>query len=113
MQRVGGMGVRVKFSTVSQILPNVFPDYEWLPWRFEHTPPNFWEDVNNQKKFMKWAEKQLKINEKSDWYNVSYRVKIGKKGVPKIPGILRCGRYGSCQQVWVNTRPSICNLPRL
>ena len=56
------------------LLSTFFPEQEWLPWKFDKCPSNFWENVNNQRKFLDWAGKELKINEMSDWYNVSYRV---------------------------------------
>jgi hypothetical protein len=46
-----------------------------LPWRFGKTPKNYWENVNNVKKFITWASKQLNIKEMNDWYNISVTVK--------------------------------------
>jgi hypothetical protein len=60
----------------------VFPTYEWLPWKFASIPKNYWDDVNNQIKFINWAGKELKIKEMSDWYNVSY--KVGKSILSSI-----------------------------
>jgi hypothetical protein len=58
----------------SQLLSTLFPDYEWLPWKFDKCPANYWDDVNNQRKFMEWAAKELNIKEMSDWYNINYEV---------------------------------------
>jgi hypothetical protein len=58
------------------MLSSMFPQYEWLPWKFTHCPPNFWNNVDNQKKFIEWAGKQLNCNEMSDWYKVSQKVKL-------------------------------------
>jgi hypothetical protein len=52
----------------------VYPEYEWLPWKFKICPKNYWEDVNNQRRFMEWSARQLNIKEMSDWYNVSLKV---------------------------------------
>ena len=57
------------------MLSQVYPDYEWLPWKFDTVPRNFWLDVNNQRKFLEWAGKELKIKDMSDWYNVTWAVK--------------------------------------
>jgi hypothetical protein len=54
----------------------MFPEYEWLPWKFSHSAKHFWEDVRNQRRFMEWAAKQLNIKGQSDWYNVTYMVTI-------------------------------------
>jgi hypothetical protein len=52
----------------------VYPEYEWLPWKFVKTPKTYWNDVNNQRKFVKWAEEALKIKEMSDWYKITKKV---------------------------------------
>jgi hypothetical protein len=52
----------------------MYPDYKWLPWKFDVCPRNFWEDMKNQKWFVDWASKQLNIQEFSDWYNVTFKV---------------------------------------
>lgn len=56
------------------LLKAVYPDYEWLPWKFTKSPSKLWDDPNNQFKFIKWAENQLKVEKVSDWYNIPYKV---------------------------------------
>jgi hypothetical protein len=48
----------------------VYPDYNWLPWKFSKCPNKFWDDVKNQRKFMDWAAEQLNVNKMTDWQNV-------------------------------------------
>jgi hypothetical protein len=57
-----------------QILSAVYPDYEWLPWKFTKCPRNYWDHEKNKRKFIDWVSKELKIKEMSDWYNVSFKV---------------------------------------
>ena len=74
---MGGKSVLYTTSdSLSKLLANVYPEYEWLPWRFSKCPQNYWGDVNNQKKFVNWAGKELKIKELSDWYKVTNQVEI-------------------------------------
>jgi hypothetical protein len=54
----------------------MYPDYEWLPWKFTFTPKGFWSDQQNQRAFIDWVGKQLKYKNKEDWYNISVKVKI-------------------------------------
>jgi hypothetical protein len=61
-------------SSPSQLLAEVHPEYDWLPWRFEKCPRNYWDDMKNQRKFMDWASKQLDIKDMSDWYKLTYKV---------------------------------------
>jgi hypothetical protein len=56
------------------LLSSLHPEYEWLPWKFERCPNEYWDNVNNQKKFVEWAGKQFNVKEMSDWYKVSTRV---------------------------------------
>jgi hypothetical protein len=72
---VGGLGLLNKYdSSILQLLATVYPEYEWLPWKFPQCPRNYWDSIDNQKNFMEWAGKQLNIKEMSDWYSVSIKV---------------------------------------
>jgi hypothetical protein len=53
----------------------MYPDYEWLEWKFVRTPKSFWENKKNQRECVDWIGKQLKYKEMSDWYNVTNKVK--------------------------------------
>ena len=61
-------------NSFHKLLAKLFPEYDWLPWKFNNCTRNFWSDMNNQKKFMEWAGKELGIKEMSDWYKVSTNV---------------------------------------
>jgi hypothetical protein len=61
-------------GSVVKLMATVYPEYEWLPWKFEHSPKNYWENVSNQRRFMDWAAKELNVKDMSDWYNVSVKV---------------------------------------
>ena len=52
----------------------IFPEYQWLPWRFRNSPKFYWEDIKNQKSFIEWASKELGIKEMNDWYNIRTEV---------------------------------------
>ena len=72
MINIGGNFLRTRYNgLVFEYLKTMYPEYDWLPWKFEVCPRHYWDNFNNQKKFMEWAEKELKINETSDWYNIS------------------------------------------
>jgi hypothetical protein len=57
------------------LLSAVYPQQEWIPYRFDaRLPPKFWEDINNQIKFVDWVAKQLNVKEYSDWYKFQLEV---------------------------------------
>ena len=56
------------------LLSAVYPDYEWLPWRFQRNRTYYWSDSKNWRTFMEWAGKKLNVKEMKDWYNVTNQV---------------------------------------
>jgi hypothetical protein len=88
LQALGGISMLTKYQgSIMSLLCAVFPEYEWLPWRFDTLPGSYWEDTKNQRKFVEWAAKQLNIKEMSDWYHISYKVTVTIKSNTKISGI--------------------------
>ena len=71
---MGGSHLLKLKSSYIDLIYETFPEYDWLPWKFEVCPKNFWHDVKNVRRFMDWAGKQLNVQELSDWYNVSFMV---------------------------------------
>ena len=65
-------------SSPFRLLTTAFPDYNWLPWKFEHSPcpRSFWNDVKNQRNFMDWAAIELNVKQMSDWYSITVPVQI-------------------------------------
>jgi hypothetical protein len=61
-------------GSILRLLSTLYPDYDWLPWKFDDCPLQFWTDPKNQKKFIDWAAVELNIKTTSDWYNVSIQV---------------------------------------
>tara|TARA_B100001996_G_scaffold27295_1_gene20949 strand:+ start:141 stop:2144 length:2004 start_codon:yes stop_codon:yes gene_type:complete len=52
------------------LLKEIFPDYEWLPWKFTRTIQYFWDDKDNQKTYMKWVGELLGCTTMEDWYKI-------------------------------------------
>jgi hypothetical protein len=86
------------------MLSTVYPEYEWLPWKFRKSPQNYWNDLKNQQKFMDWAGKQLKVNEMSDWYKISYLVPFDHNSL--INDRIYVQLEGAC--FWESTTPPCC-----
>jgi hypothetical protein len=73
-----------KFNhSLSQLLAFMYPEYPWLPWKFAQCPNSYWDDIQNQKKFVEWAANELNFREMSDWYSVTFKVYIPEKFVFK------------------------------
>ena len=58
--------------------------YNWLPWKFNSVPSNYWTLEENVKKYMNWLSEQLNIKTMEDWYKVSSKVTLP---------VIRCHGY--------------------
>jgi hypothetical protein len=57
------------------MLKEFYPEFDWLPWKFKDpVPKNYWDDIINQRKFMKWAAKELNVKETKNWHSISWKV---------------------------------------
>lgn len=54
-----------------ELLSELYPDYQWLPWKFQQVPFRFWTDPANRSWYMKWLGKELGYRRREDWYQVS------------------------------------------
>lgn len=50
---------------------SILKDYNWEPWRFSITVAGFWENPENQRKYMESLAKKINIREQKDWYQIS------------------------------------------
>ena len=58
------------------LIKSVYPDYKWLPWKFNHVPRGYWKDENNIKEYMNWLSQKLNIKTMEDWYKISQKVTL-------------------------------------
>jgi hypothetical protein len=47
------------------------PGHTFLEWKFNAVPRAFWDNASNRKRFIEWAEAELKISSKAEWYSIS------------------------------------------
>eukprot|EP01125_Pyxidicula_operculata_P022520 TRINITY_DN924_c0_g1_i3.p1 TRINITY_DN924_c0_g1~~TRINITY_DN924_c0_g1_i3.p1 ORF type:complete len:367 (-),score=32.65 TRINITY_DN924_c0_g1_i3:25-1125(-) len=67
-----GSGLLSKYhNSVYLLLKALYPDQNWLPWRFEKTPNKFWKDPIHRKEYLDYIKGELGINKPEDWYEVS------------------------------------------
>lgn len=59
---------------MANLIINVLPEFNWLPWKFTRVPKDYWNEFQNQRKFVDSIAKQLNIQKMTDWYKVSYNV---------------------------------------
>ena len=71
-----GIGLTQQYGSYINLIMNNFPNYNWLPWKFNSVPDGFWSDSSNAKKYINWLANELKVNTMEDWYKVSWKVTI-------------------------------------
>jgi hypothetical protein len=71
ISNLGGASLLERYKdSPSQLLVAVYPEYDWLPWKFSKTSSNYW-NPETKREFLNWAGKQLGIREISDWNTVN------------------------------------------
>ncbi|EFA83458.1 hypothetical protein PPL_03606 [Heterostelium album PN500] len=58
-------------DSVYLLLSSLYPEFEWLPWKFDNTPKRFWSDRDNQIRYIKWLARKLEIKQLKDWYRIT------------------------------------------
>ncbi len=77
-----GYGILAQHYNNSHIkfIKNIFPDYDWLEWKFNVVPKKFWKDMDNRKKYAIWLGKELKYNKMKDWYKLTQDIMDNRRG---------------------------------
>ncbi len=60
-----------KRKSLIELLSELYPRYQWLPWKFKRVSSRFWSKRENRLDYMKWLGKKLKYKKRSDWYQVT------------------------------------------
>lgn len=58
-------------SSQYAMLLKVYPEYDWLPWKFPKLPSNTGRDPKIIEKALKFVEKECKMTKPEDWYQIS------------------------------------------
>jgi hypothetical protein len=68
----GGKGLLSKYgNSPSKLLISVFPDHNWVLFKFQSVPMGFWMKENNCRGYLDWLGEQLGFQSREDWYNIS------------------------------------------
>jgi hypothetical protein len=71
------------YRTLNSALLNVYPEHEWLSWKFDQVPKGYWNKKENQKKLLDWLGEILKIKNLDAWYRISLH-DIRRTGLPSL-----------------------------
>jgi hypothetical protein len=57
--------------SLRSILELLFPEYRWLPWRFERASSGIWDDEESQMDFVEWFAEHRSLTSPEGWYRMS------------------------------------------
>ena len=65
-------------NSIFKMLKIIYPDHDWLPWKFNKIERSYWENEKYQREFMDWLGKQLGFKNMNDWYKITRKQMIYK-----------------------------------
>jgi hypothetical protein len=71
-------------GSLVKALQLVYPQHPWLLWKFpQKLPSGFWDNKENQKKFLDWLGNELGFKYMEDWYKIRAKdiIKHGGKAL--------------------------------
>jgi hypothetical protein len=75
----GGLLSKYYDGSPYAFLKSIFPNYEWLGWKFKTSPYHFW-NLENEKQYAIWLGKELGYQGMEDWYNITRELIISNFG---------------------------------
>jgi hypothetical protein len=78
---MGGIGILKQYkNSIAVLVAAIYPEHDWLPWRFHHVPKGFWETEVNRRKYFDWIARKLGVISEATgqvdmdkWYSVQLR----------------------------------------
>ena len=61
----------VTIIPLQRALQNVYPEHEWMLWRFNIVPIGCWQNEKYRKDFFDWLGKHSSYTDMDDWYNIT------------------------------------------
>lgn len=78
----GGHLLRFQYNgSLAKALANVYPQYDWKPWKFSMVSQGFWKNRSIHRKYFDWISEELMIETQEDWYGVRYKDITERGGV--------------------------------
>lgn len=73
IQKNGGNSLLSTYydGSPSRALQDVYPEHNWIIWRFNTVPTGYWDKGGTQKNFFEWLSVQLEHGSMEDWYTVT------------------------------------------
>ena len=66
-----GGSLQVYVPSIIELTKELYPKYEWHPWRFKIAPSGTWINPETHRKFLEWVAVQRSNEDFTDWYSIS------------------------------------------
>lgn len=73
-------------NSLVAMLRDLRPQDSWLEWKFKQAPSNFWDSVENQRKFMDHASEALGLRSVQEWQHVTTKQLVSVGGARILKG---------------------------
>jgi hypothetical protein len=84
----GASLISTKFGdSLLKLAKALYPNHEWLEWKFDKAPRSFWASKANRRKFLEWVKVELNIESQRAWYSVSPHQLVELGGSVLLSGI--------------------------
>ena len=75
-----------RYYTINKLVPSIYPNHNWLIWKFAFQLKNEWKNKKNQKEYMEWLGKELGYTTMDDWYKITCEDIINNYGSTLLNG---------------------------
>jgi hypothetical protein len=63
VDKLHGAGLLHQYgNSLVKALANVYPEYQWNEWKFTQVSKGYWDNIENQKKFMTSLSRELGVS---------------------------------------------------
>ncbi len=69
----GGSLMMLKKFKLVDLIRELYPNRQWLPWKFKQVYQGYWTIEKNRLLFLNWLEEQLGYSKPEDWYQVKLK----------------------------------------
>jgi len=66
---------------------SIYPEYEFLPWKFKRCTKAFWHDDDNVRAYLEWLGEELGYSKPKHWYKLSSKLMIANYGTSLLGNI--------------------------
>ena len=76
-----GFGLLFHYNfSISTIVTSTYSSHNWLPWKFEASPRNWWKQRSNQLQYMEWLRREVLGTQLEDLYKLTLQILIDNYG---------------------------------